>query len=302
MTEIAHASRNGKLVSRKEWEKHVSRLRAGTGQELKSRKAMKALLEKKLVHAVSRRMPEEKFGILLSGGVDSSLITLIAKRLKGKFVCYAAGLESSKDLAEAKKAARKLRVKLRCIVPDLQDFEKLLEKTIRIIKEPDAVNAGVASVELAAVSLAKKDRIRTFFTGLGSEEIFAGYQRHELAKDVNAECWNGLKKMWARDLVRDSGVAAALKVNFLTPYLDPELILEAMRIPGKCKLNGSEKKIILRETAASMGLPERIAFRKKLAAQYGSGFDAAIKKLARKKGFRYRKEYLESLVRAIKTP
>ena len=45
-----------------------------------------------------------------------------------------------------------------------------------------------------------------------------------------------------------------------------------MRIPGKCKLKGSEKKIILRETAASMGLPERIAFRKKLAApNYGTG-------------------------------
>ena len=295
MTEMAHVCRNGKLVSRKEWESHVSRLMAGTGKELKSRKTMKTLLEKKLLHAVSRRMPEGRFGILLSGGVDSSLIALIAKRLKGKFVCYAVGLENSKDLAEAKKAARKLRIKLRCSVPDILAFEKLLKKTLSIIKEPDAVNAGVASVGLAAVSLAKKDGITTFFTGLGSEEIFAGYQRHENAKDVNGECWNGLKKMWARDLVRDSRVAAALKVRFLTPYLDQDLIVEAMRVPGKYKLKGKEKKIILRETAASMGLPENIAFRKKLAAQYGSGFDAAIKKLARKNGFRYKKEYLESI-------
>ena len=298
MTELAGISGNGKLVSRKQWESHISSLRAATGPMLKNRKAMKTLLEKKLVQAVKKRMPEGRFGILLSGGVDSSLITLIAKRLKGRFVCYTAGFENSKDLFEARKAARQLGVKLRCTVPDLAGFEKLLKKTVRLIKEPDAVNAGVASVEIAAASPAAKDKIRVLFTGLGSEEIFAGYQRHETAKDVNRECWNGLRKMWARDLVRDSRVAAALKAEFLTPYLDPNLITAAMRIPGKCKLEGSEKKIILRETAASMGLPENVAFRKKLAAQYGSGFDAAIKKLARKNGFRYRKEYLESLAKS----
>lgn len=295
MAELAGICRDGKLVTRKQWERHVSSVKAGTGRSLKSKKAMKASLEKKLLRAVSRRMPEGRFGILFSGGVDSSLLALIAKRLKGRFTCYAAGFGNSKDMGEARKAAGQLRVRLRCRVPDLPAFEKLLKKAVRIIKEPDAVNAGVASVELAAISAAKKDGIRMLFTGLGSEELFAGYQRHEKAKDVNRECWKGLRNMWARDLVRDSRVAAALSVKFLTPYLDEELMAEAMRIPGKYKLKGSEKKIILRETAASMGLPESAAFRKKLAAQYGSGFDAAIKKLARKNGFRYRKEYLEWL-------
>ena len=142
----------------------------------------------------------------------------------------------------------------------------------------------------------KEDGIAIFYGGIGSEEIFAGYQRHELANDANEECWRGLMNMQGRDFVRDAKVAQDMKITFLTPFMDSDLIAKAMSIPGKYKIAGEKKKMILRETALKMGLAESIAFRKKIAAQYGSGFDKAIEKLARKAGYKFKKDYLASLI------
>ena len=68
-----------------------------------------------------------------------------------------------------------------------------------------------------------------------------------------------------------------------------------MQIPGKRKLNKKYKKIILREIAQDLGLPKEFAWRKKQAAQYGSKFDKAIYKLARKNKFKFKKDYLKSI-------
>src|SRR3989338_2010006 len=129
--------------------------------------------------------------------------------------------------------------------------------------------------------------------GLGSEEIFAGYERHDRAKDINKECWQGLKQMWGRDLVRDFALAKSLGITVKTPFLDKELIKYAMMLPGSWKIVKDEKKVILREIAEEF--LDRFAWRKKKAAQYGSCFDKAIGKLAKKNGFQFKKDYLESL-------
>jgi len=78
-----------------------------------------------------------------------------------------------------------------------------------------------------------------------------------------------------------------------TPFLDEELINYAMKLPGKWKLTKKEKKIILREVAEEF-LGE-FAWRKKKAAQYGSCFDKAISKIAKKNGFKLKKEWLDSI-------
>ncbi len=70
----------------------------------------------------------------------------------------------------------------------------------------------------------------------------------------------------------------------LCPFLDDELIIAAMGIPGEHKIKNGHKKAVLREIAEEMGLPHEIAWREKRAAQYGSGFDKAFDKLAKQKG------------------
>ena len=296
MAVLANIVKNGKLVNKQSWEKYIETLKiASKNNKTTDKKKIKKQLQQTLTEAVAIRLPAEKFGIMFSGGVDSSTLALIAKKLRGKFICYSVGMDGSKDLIEAKKVAKKMKFKLHYETLDLAEAEKIIKKAVKIIGEANVVNVGVAAVEIAVIELAKKDKINTFFGGLGSEEIFAGYQRHENSKDANQECWNGLKNMWGRDLVRDYKVATSTNATFLIPFLDKDLIVETMNIPGKLKISKTEKKIILREISLALGLPKQFAYRKKLAAQYGSGFDKAMQKLAKQNKFKYKKDYLNSL-------
>ncbi|MBI2135972.1 asparagine synthase [Candidatus Woesearchaeota archaeon] len=300
-------------------------------------------LKASIINAVTSRIPKKRFGIFFSGGVDSTTIAYLCKNYSDKkqktknskadpdFTCYTVGYNNAEDVIVAQKAAKQLGFKIKVVKLGLADIEKILKKVIKLLNLKflakdstpnnsyqnitNIVAAGVATVVYAAVKEAKKDKINIFFSGLGSEEIFAGYQRHADAgnKDIltadikygskdtgssdniNEECWNGLKKMWKRDLVRDCTLAEKLKFTALTPYLDREVMLNAMAIDAKEKINAEHKKIILRKISEDLGLPKESAWRKKKAAQYGSAVDKAIEKLAKNAGFKYKLEYLNML-------
>src|SRR5574341_789549 len=190
----------GKLPSQERWEAHIDDLRKKTVTSIKED------VVRALVAAVEKRVPKEKFGLWLSGGVDSSLLAVLLKKFTDNFVCYSVGIKGSKDLEAARKLAEQF--KLNWVHKEFteSEVEEPLRKAAHILKSDDCIAIGVASVVIAATELAD---VKTFFGGLGSEEIFAGYQRHEHANDVNDECWRGLKAMWQRDLVRDATVGKA---------------------------------------------------------------------------------------------
>jgi len=283
------------MLTKKDWIKKINKLK--TKKTIKNKDSIKGKLKEIVIRAIGKNTPEKKFGIFFSGGIDSTLIAYVCKKNRASFICYCVGLENSKDLESAKKAAKKLKFKLKIKIIKLDEAEKIIRSVVKILDSSDVVNVGVGCVVYSATILAKKDNIDVFFSGLGSEEIFAGYERHAHAKNVNAECWKGLKNMYERDLIRDYKISRKLKIKILTPFLEDELIKFAMQIPEKYKINKENKKIILREIAEELGIPKEFAWRKKIAAQYGSGFDKAIKKLAKKRGFNYKKDYLEFLLR-----
>ena len=68
-----------------------------------------------------------------------------------------------------------------------------------------------------------------------------------------------------------------------------------MKIDGRLKINNSQKKFILRKAAIKLGLKEEFAFRPKTAAQYGSGFDKALIRLAKERGSNHKKVYIDLL-------
>ncbi len=295
---------NDKLIEEQAWKRLIADLKenvmSAEDQEHKH-ETIKNYLKQKIFQAVQKRMPKKKFGIFFSGGVDSSFLAAICKENKANFICYTVGFQDeqtkeAEDIVEAKKVAKKLGFELRYKIFNLEEAEQIIKETVKILKPKDkidVVNIGVGAVVVAAINIAREERIDYFFSGLGSEEIFAGYERHEKAEHKNEECWNGLMQMWSRDLVRDTTIAKNKQVMIRTPFLDKELIEYAMQIPEEWKINKEEKKIILREVAEEfLG---KFAWRKKKAAQYGSCFDKAISKLARMKGFKFKKDYLDSL-------
>ncbi|HLC64572.1 MAG TPA: asparagine synthase-related protein [Candidatus Nanoarchaeia archaeon] len=289
--------KNGSLVPKNEWISYISGLENNFDDLETNKERAKRNFSEKFVNAVKSRA-KGRFAVLLSGGVDSALIALICRQLGCDFQCYTLGIGNSKDGAAAERVAMEYGLKLKKITISQDELETVFLKILKVIGEPDVVKVEVGAVLYVLLAQVTKDGINNVFGGLGSEEIFAGYQRHEEAlkkgfEALHKECWSGLKGMWERDLVRDSKVSGMFKVNLLTPFLDRDVIVSAMNIHPMYKIDGENKKIILREVAEDIGLKHEFAWRKKMAAQYGSNVDDALERIARKKGMK-KKEFLIS--------
>jgi diphthine-ammonia ligase len=294
--------KNNELIKKEEWENYIDSIKSNfsdleTNKE-RSKRKLKGAVEKAIL---DRTKGLKNFGILFSGGVDSTLIAFLCKKHNLNFTCYTVGLENSQDIAYAKAIAEKYSLNLKYKILTLEDFENTVNQTVKILKTSEIVWVSVGSVLYATAHLALKDNIKVLFGGLGTEEIFAGYQRHDEAlktdfEALHKECWSGLKNMWQRDLLRDSTIASHLGVQLKTPYMEEGVLKAAMSIHPMYKLDKKQKKIILREIAEDFGLDKEFAWRKKKAAQYGSNFIKGIDKLAKKHNFNTKKEYLQSLV------
>lgn len=248
--------------------------------------------------AIKKNIPQEKFGVLFSGGIDSTLISFLLKKYNKKFICYTVAFENknikvSEDLVNAKKIAKDLDFKLKVIKLNLKQVKKDLAKIVSLIGN-DPVKVAVALTLFPAMEQAGKDKCKYVFSGLGSEEIFGGYFRHKQAKNVNKECLNGLRNIYGRDLIRDNTISSVNKVKLKLPFLDKKLIEFCLSFSGNYKIKGNIEKYILREAAVDFGLKEEFAFRKKRAAQYGSNMQKALKKLSGKKKI---SEYLNSFIK-----
>jgi diphthine-ammonia ligase len=295
-------AKEGNLIAKQAWEDVIAGIKNSAKEDLCQKADAKKALIRELVAAVEERVPDGRFGVLFSGGIDSSLIALLLKKAGKEFTCYTIGFKEAdtkepEDLEYAKKAADELGLKIKAKTLDVSEAEELIKKTVKILGKElnNVVNVGVGGVVLGCIEMARQDEIKFLFSGLGSEEIFAGYHRHKLSPDIQAECWKGLADMYERDLLRDAAIMSATGTRLSTPFLDEKVIATAMRVPASLKMNDENSKLILRELAEEIGLPKGIAWRGKRAAQYGSRLDKAISKIARQKRFKHKKDYLKSL-------
>lgn len=293
-----------------DWDKHIESLRTKTKDNVSKEKLSKALKT-----AVIDSIPSEPFGVLLSGGVDSTIIAKICKDNNADFRCFCVGTKGSADVNGAKIAAEKLGLDLILKEYELSEIEDLLVNAINILPIPEIhndnyieymVKVSVSAVLLAAICLGNE---RIFMSGIGAEELFAGYHRHALSvdkggkwrgnqlKDLEEESWDGIKRLNNLVITRDEMVSKSANKEIVSPYINDEIIVLAMGLPLIQKIDSKSNKKILREIATDIEIPKIIAERKKKGAQYGSGFDKAIIKLAKANGFKLKKRYIESLLK-----
>jgi len=152
-----------------------------------SENAMIDALEEKLVMAVERQMLSDvPVGFFLSGGLDSSLLVAMAKKLypDRKFMCFTidvgnwgTGIEDfADDLHYAKKVAETLHVDLKIIKANI-DIVQMFDKMIWHLDEPQADAAPLNVLSIA--QLARENGIKVLIGGAGGDDIFSGYRRHQ---------------------------------------------------------------------------------------------------------------------------
>lgn len=254
---------------------------------------MKEELKTAIVDSIVSRAGEEN-ALLFSGGVDSTLIAKVLSDHGAKLKCYTAGFPGSEDIGYAERVASELGLDLEII--EIKDLEKVVKKVMHVIDMDDVVMVSVAIPLFTACGKIKE---KIVFSGLGSEEIFAGYRMYEELlpdyKKIDDLSWERLERIQKTDLYRDRKIAAHFGLEIALPYLDPKVIAAAMKIPAQKKISATQNKIILRKIAEELGVPKFIAKRRKRAAQYGSGTMKEFKKLAKSKGHKYVKDYLAKL-------
>ncbi|MBN1923218.1 MAG: diphthine--ammonia ligase [Nanoarchaeota archaeon] len=252
------------------------------GGEITDREYLISKTKALLIKAVKEFLPRSgRVGVLFSGGVDSTIIAKILQDLGVVFTCYTSGLKDSSDVKWAKESARIHNFKIKTRIFDEELVKKRLLKICEVIKSNNPVKVGVVIPFYFAGELAKRDGVKILFTGLGSEELYAGYERFIGAQNVNEECLKGIKSIYDRDLTRDEAIMNYYNIKPGLPFLNHELIMLALKTPKDYKINEEYKKLMVRWVAERLNVDKSVAWRKKKAAQYGSGSDKVLERISK---------------------
>ena len=249
------------------------------------------VLRKALEDAVHRQMMcDVPYGVLLSGGLDSSLIAAIAKRYADKRVesddreaawwprlhSFAIGLDGSPDLAAAQIAAAAIGTQHHEFHYTIQEGIDALEDVIAHIETFDVTTIRASTPMFLLARRIKAMGIKMVMSGEGADEIFGGYLYFHKAPDALAfheETVRKIDKLHLYDCLRANKSMAAWGVEARVPFLDLEFLDVAMRMDPAAKMpgKGRPEKAILREAGEGL-LPDEILWRQKEQFSDGVGY------------------------------
>jgi asparagine synthase (glutamine-hydrolysing) len=247
-----------------------------------------ALIRETLTEATRKRlMSEMPVGVLLSGGLDSSLTSAIAARLLAesgkKLQSFSIGLDAdAPDNVAARKAAEFLGTEHHEIHFSIQDGIELLEKIIYHIETYDIISVR-ASVPMYLLSKAIAEKgVKAILSGEGADEVFGGYLYFRNApstEEFQKETIERVQKIFTADLLRADKSTMANGIETRVPFLDKDFLDVSIRIKPEEKqpktYNGVEKYILRKafDTPENPYLPTDILWRQKEQFSDGVGYN-----------------------------
>ena len=241
--------------------------------------------------AVRRQlMSDVPYGVLLSGGLDSSVISAVAERYaemriedEGKSRAYwprlhsfAVGLKGAPDLAKARLVADHIGTVHHEINYTIQEGLDAIRDVIYFIETYDVTTVRASTPMFLLARVIKSMGIKMVLSGEGADEVFGGYLYFHKAPDAKAfheETVRKLSKLHLYDCLRANKSLSAWGVEGRVPFLDKEFLDVAMRTNPEAKMcphTTIEKKIV-REAFSDM-LPEAVAWRQKEQFSDGVGY------------------------------
>jgi asparagine synthase (glutamine-hydrolysing) len=234
-----------------------------------------------------RLMSDVPIGVLLSGGLDSSLTSAIAARLlkqKGKELhSFSIGLDAAApDAAAARKVAEFLGTKHHEIHFTIEQGIEILEKLIWHLETYDVTSVRASTPMYFLSKAIAEQGIKVVLSGEGSDEVFGGYLYFRNApstEDFQKECIERVQKLFTADLLRADKSTMAHGLEARVPFLDKDFLDLTMRIQTEEKLpktyDGIEKYILRKafDTPEQPYLPEEVLWRQKEQFSDGVGYN-----------------------------
>ena len=241
--------------------------------------------------AVKRQlMSDVPYGVLLSGGLDSSVISAIAEKFSERRIedddkerawwprlhSFAVGLKGAPDLAKAKLVADYIGTVHHEINYTIQEGLDAIRDVIYFIETYDVTTVRASTPMYLLARVIKSMGIKMVLSGEGADEIFGGYLYFHKApspKAFHEETVRKLSKLYMYDCLRANKSLSAWGVEGRVPFLDKEFLDVAMRTNPEAKMCPGKtiEKRIVREAFASM-LPDEVAWRQKEQFSDGVGY------------------------------
>lgn len=260
-------------------------------EAVKDNGSSQAELREGLEDAVRRQlMSDVPYGVLLSGGLDSSVISAVAKKYAAKRIetdntqgawwpqlhSFAVGLKGAPDLSKAREVAEHIGTVHHEINYTLQEGLDAIRDVIYHIETYDVTTVRASTPMYLLARVIKSMGIKMVLSGEGADEIFGGYLYFHKAPDARAfheETVRKISKLHLYDCLRANKSLSAWGVEGRVPFLDKEFLDIAMRQNPAAKMcPGKEiEKRIVREAFADL-LPESVAWRQKEQFSDGVGY------------------------------
>jgi asparagine synthase (glutamine-hydrolysing) len=244
-----------------------------------------------LSNAVHRQlMSDVPYGVLLSGGLDSSITSALAKKFSSKRVesedtqdawwpqlhSFSVGLEGSPDLAAAKKVSEHIGSIHHEVVFTIQEGLDAIRDVIYHLETYDITTVRASTPMFLMARSIKSHGIKMVLSGEGADELFGGYlyfHKAPSAEEFHKETVRKLDKLHQYDCLRANKSLAAWGIEGRVPFLDKEFIDVAMRINPQDKMINKERmeKWVVRKAFQDY-LPESVAWRQKEQFSDGVGY------------------------------
>ena len=249
-------------------------------------------LGKALEDAVHRQlMSDVPYGVLLSGGLDSSITSALAKKFAKNRVeaddkqeawwpqlhSFSIGLEGSPDLAASKVVADRIGTIHHEVTFTVQEGLDAIRDVIYHLETYDITTVRASTPMYLLARVIKSMGIKMVLSGEGADEVFGGYLYFHKApspEEFHKETVRKLEKLYQYDCLRANKSLAAWGIEGRVPFLDKEFMDVAMRINPKDKMITPERmeKWVLRK-AFEDELPESVAWRQKEQFSDGVGYN-----------------------------
>lgn len=260
-------------------------------EAVKGKKVQPVEIREALESAVKRQlMSDVPYGVLLSGGLDSSVISAIAMKYSRKRVeedsksdawwprlhSFAVGLKGAPDLAKAKEVADYIGTVHHEVNFTVQEGLDAIRDVIYHIETYDVTTVRASTPMYLLARVIKSMGIKMVLSGEGSDEVFGGYlyfHKAPTAKDFHDETIRKISKLHLYDCLRANKSLSAWGVEGRVPFLDKEFLEVAMCIDPEQKMCPGkviEKKLV--REAFEGYIPESVLWRQKEQFSDGVGY------------------------------